>query len=95
MFIPCVFTRMFPDASVYDLVDVFVGLRVVLQAVVTQGDVVGQSWERSTTGRTLIKPVSFLTQTTTYSMGQWSRLISYNPETFKTRTSVPILAENT
>lgn len=38
----CVFTWMFPDASFYDLSDVFEGLGVVLQAVVTQGDVVGQ-----------------------------------------------------
>lgn len=42
---------MFPDASVYDLIDVFVGLRVVLQAVVTQGDVVGQRWKRGGAGR--------------------------------------------
>lgn len=38
----CGFTWMFPDASFYDLSDIFEGLSVVLQAVVTQGDVVGQ-----------------------------------------------------
>lgn len=38
----CVLTWMFADASFYDLSNVFEGLSVVLQAVVTQGDVVGQ-----------------------------------------------------
>ena len=37
---------MFPDASLDDLPNVFVGLIIVLQAVVTQGDVVGQSCDR-------------------------------------------------
>lgn len=37
-------TWMLPDAALDDLLDVFDGLVVVLQAVVTQGDVVGQRW---------------------------------------------------
>lgn len=35
---------MLPDAVLDDLLDVFDGLVVVLQAVVAQGDVVGQRW---------------------------------------------------
>lgn len=35
---------MLPDAPLDDLLDVFDGLVVVLQAVVAQGDVVGQRW---------------------------------------------------
>lgn len=39
-------TWMFPHPSVYDLCDVFDGLRVVLHAVVGQGDVVEQRWSK-------------------------------------------------
>lgn len=38
-------TWMLPDAALDDLLDIFDGLVVVLQAVVTQGDVVGQRWQ--------------------------------------------------
>lgn len=37
---------MFSHSSVYDLCDVFDGLRIVLHAVVGQGDVVGQRWHK-------------------------------------------------
>ena len=47
----CGFTWMFSDASLDDLSDVFKGLSVVLQAVVTQGDVVGQRCEKGGTER--------------------------------------------
>lgn len=37
------FTWVLPDSSIDDLTDVFQSLSVVLQTVVAQGDVVGQS----------------------------------------------------
>lgn len=40
------FTRIILSSSFYDLSDVFESLRVVLQAVVRQGDVVGQRCQK-------------------------------------------------
>lgn len=43
--ITAIFTWMFLDSTVYDLSDILEGLIVVLQAVISQGDVVGQRWK--------------------------------------------------